>query len=209
MILYVQNRGAVVGLGAASLGMWPLARRRWLALAVVATVPAAVGYWALQTGLFERFRDIYSDGRFLGSAAERLEIWAGGLQIAPAHWLFGVGPDNFEFALQQATDGRLFINAHNSYVELLVEMGLPALILYLAVFLAGAIQLIRVAYRHAGNWRRTVAAGLLGSLTAHLAAGTFLSNPSLVWTWTLIGLTLPLALPERVGFDLGQHPARE
>ena len=212
MLLYVQNRGAVVGLAAACLGMWPLARRRWLGLLALLTLPMVVGYWAFEAGLLDRFRQIYADGRFLGSAAERLAIWKGGLEIAREHWLFGVGPGNFEFALRALTGGRLWMNAHNSYIELLVEEGAPALGLYLLIFLGAAVRLAGAARRFPNNWRRTVGAGLLGSFAAHLAAGTFLSNPSLVWTWTLIGVAASLsgaAGPGDVGLQTPQRPSGE
>jgi O-antigen ligase len=193
LILFVQNRGAVVGLAAAAIGLWPLARRRWLGLLVLATVPMGAAYWAWDAGLLDRFYAVYDDGRFVGTAAQRLEIWRNGLEIAREHPIVGFGPGNFEFALRTFTSGRMGFGAHNSVVELLVEAGAPALVFYLAVFALGAGHLFQVARRFRGDWRRTAAAGVLGSIAAHLTAGMFLSNPSLVWTWILLGLAVSLS----------------
>jgi O-antigen ligase len=208
MILFVQNRGAIVGLGAACLGLWPLARRRWLGLLVLVTVPAAVAWWAFDAGWLQRFHDIYAGGHFLGTARQRLEIWSNGLAIAQHHWWFGVGPGNFESAIGARTAGHLTISAHNSIVELLVEDGAPAVVFYLVVFLAAAVHLARVAHRFGHDSRRTAAAGLLGVLAAHLAAGTFLDNPSLVWTWILIGVAASLPLVPASGDGDGLLRAR-
>lgn len=199
MILFVQNRGAVVGLAAACGGLWPLARRRWLGLLVLASLPVAAGYWAFDAGLLDRFQTVYDGQRFLGTAAQRLEIWRSGLLLAREHLVLGVGPGNFEVALSSYTQGTLGLGAHNSLVELAVEAGLPALLLYLFVFVAAIYQLARVARRFPSDWRRTAAAGLLGSIAAHVAAGMFLSNPSLVWTWILLGVAVSLShTPESV-----------
>lgn len=192
MVLFIRNRGAVVGLAAACLGLWPLARRRWTLLPALVAVPAAVAFWADRAGLLHRFYTIYQDGRFLGSAAERINVWTHGLAIAQGHWLTGVGPGNFEWAIDTRTGGSIGLTAHNSYVELFVEAGAPALILYLAVFVAAVVTLAGVSRTFRSSWPRTAAAGILGSVAAHLAAGIFLSNPSLAWTWMLLGLAVML-----------------
>ena len=101
MIVVVQNRGAVVGLAAALITLVLLARSRRLYLLLSLIPIAAAGVWALQAGLFHRFQEIYAGGRFLGTAAERLEIWQGGLEVARRHWFFGVGPGNFDSFLTQ------------------------------------------------------------------------------------------------------------
>ena len=82
MVVFVQNRGALLGLGASFLGLWTMARarRRWLVVLAVLSISAIV--WAARAGLLNRFLEIYADGRFLGTAAERLDIWSAGLQLA-------------------------------------------------------------------------------------------------------------------------------
>ena len=189
MVLLVQNRGAMLGLGASFLGLWATARARgrWLVVLVAVSLTAIV--LAARQGLLNRFLEIYADGRFLGTAAERIDIWWGGLQIASGHWLFGVGPGNFALFLgPYLSPGREINNPHNSFVEVLSEAGLPALILYVVMFVVAAQVLMALARQFRSGWRRNLASGLLGAFAAYLVAGFFLSNPSLVWMWVLLGV---------------------
>ena len=188
MILFVQNRGAVLGLGASLIGMWATARaRRWWLVALVLLVVTVVAV-AARAGLLSRFLEIYGGGQFLGTAAERLEIWEGGLRLASDHWLFGVGPGNFTHFLAPYVDARAINNPHNSFVEVLSETGVIGLLLYVSTFVVAARELIARARESPSDWRRNLAAGLLGACAAYLVTGFFLSNPSLVWMWVLLGV---------------------
>ena len=199
VVLLIQNRGAVVGLGAGFVGLWAMAhgrRRRWLIPIVIAIAGTTV-LWAARSGLLVRFTEIYADGRFLGTAAERIEKWSGGLRLARDYWLFGVGPGNSsDFLARYRTGGGT--DPDNGLVEVMTEMGLPGLALYLSMFGVAIRQLVTIARQAASGWHRNLAGGLLRTIAAHLVTGSFLSNPSLVWSWTLLGLAAaPLDVPPR------------
>jgi O-antigen ligase len=195
MILFVENRGAIVGLAVACLALWPLARRRWLGLLVLVCLGPLAGYLAWQAGLLDRFNEVYADGGFVGSAAERIEIWTAGLQTVRDHPILGAGPGHFVDAVSESTAGRIWLNAHSSPVELVVELGVPGLVLYGVLLLSALVVLVGIARRDRRDWPRTVAAGLLGSLGAHVGAGLFLSNPSLALTWIFLGVAAGLHRP--------------
>jgi O-antigen ligase len=188
MVMFVQNRGAILGLGASLIGLWTIARARWRWLAATVALSATAGVLAARAGLLTRFLEIYDDGQFVGTAAERLDIWWAGLQVAAGYWLFGVGPGNFTHFLAPYLEARAINNPHNSVVEVLAETGVPGLILYTSVFVVAARELISLAREYPSDWRRNLAGGLLGACAAYLVTGFFLSNPSLVLMWVLLGV---------------------
>jgi O-antigen ligase len=183
-IVMIQNRGGLLGLVAGCVALMWTKRERWWWIA--APVPfVLIAWWASSQGLLRRFAQIYVEGRFVGSAGERLQIWAGGLDIAREHWLFGVGPGNF--AVYRG------LYSHNSLVELLVETGIVGVVLYLAMFVA-AYRTIRPALAGGDAAERAIARGVLAAMAAHLVAGLFLSNAPLVLSYVWLGVAASLRI---------------
>ena len=79
-------------------------------------------------------------------------------------------------------------------MEILTEAGAIGLVLYVAVFVTAGWLLTRIVRASTGG-RRHLAAGLAAAFAAHLVAGTFLSNPSLVWTYVLLGVAAAVISP--------------
>jgi O-antigen ligase len=76
-------------------------------------------------------------------AAGRFDIWLVGLEICKDNFVHGIGLDNFPYAYTQylpATEGvsgvGLNKGPHNIYLAALAELGLPGLILLLALFMS-------------------------------------------------------------------------
>lgn len=59
----------------------------------------------------------------------RTIYWLGSLESIRENWAFGVGPDQIRMELRE---GRFRDKMHNSYLEIAVSMGLPALLAYVA-----------------------------------------------------------------------------
>lgn len=102
--------------------------------------------------LHGRWNDKFGSGR--------LYIWRNVWQLLPDRLLLGGGPDTLVLRTDAAFeryDESLGIlirsvidNAHNEYLNVLVNQGLPALLCWLAALLCAAVQWIRSAPRHAG-----------------------------------------------------------
>ena len=128
-----------------------------LALALV-DLPASMG------GLYELSEILH--GRPQDSfGSYRLGVWRNSLIIARQHLFTGTGPNTFLFAMQEqlAAAGLVypetFDSAHNGYVTILVENGLPALVMYVA-FLGTMLLLgVRRAKRRPWLWVTTLAIG--------------------------------------------------
>jgi hypothetical protein len=86
-------------------------------------------------------------------ALPRTEIWKGALRLAVSH-PFGVGPGGFQAAYPpfqpQGFGGQRVYHAHNDYLELMVETGIPGLLL---LMLATGILLVVTARRLLRPWQ--------------------------------------------------------
>src|SRR3989338_5322673 len=82
------------------------------------------------------------------SAASRVEIWKGAIKIIKEHPWWGVGYDTFPHFILNYTQGKVgYMDAHNSYLLIAAEMGIPTLIVFLFV-LGGVCYYTYWLYRH-------------------------------------------------------------
>lgn len=150
------------------------------------------------SNLFSRFEEL-ERAAFDVSSASRLLAWYEGLQMVVAHPLLGIGFDNFEQAFIQSTPLVLIrlIHSHNMALQLALDLGLPAMLLYL--WLVGSSIL--------GGWRRRgpLAKALGWSLGIYLASGaTDAIQYFPGWTmllWVLLGCLVRLTPPAAAAHD--------
>ncbi len=108
------------------------------------------------------------EGSLLRSVGERAANWKAGFSMLASHPLLGVGPDNYgvAFSGHRTWAGNETRHAHNSYLEVASDMGLPILP-FAAIALAGLIgAAVRVSRRDGAaadaRWRgRALAVGCL------------------------------------------------
>jgi O-antigen ligase len=85
-------------------------------------------------------------------------------------------------------------DAHNAYILVAAESGLPAVAVLLLLFAAWAIVGLRLRFRHRHRVDRTLGLVFLGSLVGVLVSGLLgsrFSDEALVaWFWMLAGLTV-------------------
>jgi O-antigen ligase len=97
----------------------------------------------------------------------RLTIWSSALNAIPSHWLMGVGLGNFEQAyLQHQLPAHDILSyagvtpfAHNDFLELTVEAGIPALLLLIWAIIVGLHLMPPVKRLH---WTQRWALSVLG-----------------------------------------------
>jgi len=208
-LIFSWSRGAWLGALAAVVVMaaaWP--RRIWLGisgvtLAAVALFSAnAIG--ALPGAAHARLTDFTQqaqvfDVRGVGindanyAVLERLAHWqTAGEMIRYYPWT-GVGLSNYEPAyLQYALMNwpNPLGHAHNYYLNVGAELGLPGLLAYLLLWSAILWQTLRArSARRGSGWQRGLALGLLGAW-AHLSAHNLLDNLYVNNTHLLVGALL-------------------
>ena len=156
--------------------------------------------------LFSYGRNLVEDdivGDNLGLSG-RIEIWSRAILVLGDHPLTGVSVNGFRrvvhvlYPLFGIADGIDIAHAHNHLLQAGLDLGLPGLVSYLALWIISAILLI-VTFRNLIRRRAThhpyysLVAGLAGSLLAGWIFGLFDAialgaRPSFMW-WILIGLT--------------------
>ena len=111
------------------------------------------------------------------AVVERLAHWQAAAEMAAAHPWLGVGLGNYAAAYDRYRLARWPLalgHAHNFYLNLAAETGLPGLLIFVALLLAAALQALRVL-RTARGWQRALALGLLAA-GAHLAIHNVVDN---------------------------------
>jgi len=178
-------------------------RRRVWATALIALVvlgAASDQYWG-------QMSTIMSDADYNRNAESgRMQIWRRGMGYMLQHPILGVGPNNFQTAegtlspfaqRQQFGVGVRWNAAHNSFVQAGAELGLPGLILFMAV-IATAFRSLRRSGRRASAAVLTdgrqpeLTQALTATLIGFTVGAFFLSLAYSEMLYTLVALVVGL-----------------
>jgi len=131
-LVAIGSRGGFLGFVLAT-GLFFIRLRRKLKLMTV-IVPAVLLLSIFGTAYFwDRMKTI-PDYEQDASASNRIAMWKIALKYSEENLVLGIGTRNFPFLSKKVLgvgDGQGGLVVHNSYIELLVENGLPGLVLYL------------------------------------------------------------------------------
>ena len=198
ILIMTQSRAAWLAFAMAGL-LVAILRWRWAWVAAVfAVVLALVFVVSLGT---ERILDLLIASEALGGIKDRMEIWSRALYMIQDFPLTGVGMGSF----MKATDAvYLFFyigpqkvdHAHNLFLQIAVDLGIPGLISWISAFLLVILSSWRVFRRgieEQDGLMAGVGAGLLASQLALLMQGML---DAVVWgmvrsaplVWVLWGL---------------------
>jgi len=195
--VWAGSRGGFIALIAAALYILfrfkgVPASRRWLAAGAVTVL-----FMATASGTFwERMRSITTpeDDYNVTGETGRLQVWKRGIGYMLEHPVFGVGAANFstaegKFSLlaDRAARGRgvKWSAAHNTYVQVGAELGVPGLVFFVAM-----IGTALVALRRARP--TALAQALTAALVGFLAGAMFLSFAYIEMLYALLGLAVGL-----------------
>jgi len=198
-IFYTVSRGGLVALGVALIAACLLAGR-WRGRAVVVTalgLLTVVIYFASFAGLDARDRVTTVEG---GSG--RTDIWKVGWRMVEDEPIRGIGSGNFpissiHYLLEPGVLERdeFIIDtpkvAHNTYLQILAELGIVGLALFLTIIGFSVRCAIRAAHwfgRHGDTQMELVARGMVVALVGILAADFFISEQFGKQLWLLLGL---------------------
>jgi O-antigen ligase len=143
------------------------------------------------------------------SSAHRLVLWRGAARMIAAQPLTGVGLGRFAPMIGYYTEVPLKPDdphdAHNAFILLAAEMGVPSLLLLLIVYAAWALAALRLRARRRDPIDRSLGLAFLGSLAGVLVScmlGSRFSDEALIgWFWMLAALVVVLGAGRR------RHPA--
>jgi probable O-glycosylation ligase (exosortase A-associated) len=196
-ILLTQSRGGLTAT-AAVLGLFWIRglRRGRAAVAVTALVAFAIYFSPRETWQrAETIRDYDADA----SAQGRIDAWRTGINVMRDRPLTGVGAGAFMLAWAEYAPGDAGPprSAHNTFVQVIAETGLPAFALFVGALLAAVVGL-RGAAREGGELveiARAVQVGIGGFAMCSLTGGLAFSWP----LYLLLGLAASLGRIEREG----------
>jgi O-antigen ligase len=185
----------------------------------VTTVPArmrlaglflivAIAFGTASDQYWTQMQTIISPKRDYNLTAEegRVKIWERGMGYMTDNPLFGVGLRNFPVAegtiSAQARRAERGLGvrwgaAHNSFVQIAAELGVPGLLLFLAMLAHAFAGLARAARRfrdpeYAGTDASRLAQTLMATLVGFVVGGFFLSLAYADLLYTLVALSIGL-----------------
>ncbi len=205
LLLLTQARGAWLGFTASFLVLLAVAggRLRWIgfvlfltALLLLIAIGSARFQQAIQVG--EGSTRILSTV----SIGQRLEIWSRA-QYAIADFPFtGPGLDVFQYVMPvmyplfQIHPSKLIPHAHNEFLQVALDLGLPGLVAWQALYIVTFWMLWRTHRRSPDGLLRALALGSGGALIGHLVyamtdCAVLDAKPNIVF-WAIIGLSVAL-----------------
>jgi O-antigen ligase len=178
-ITLTQSRGGMIACGAV-LTLW-MVRSVKRAPAAVGVALLVASFWAVgPSNIFEhRMESSMVHGTDL-SAQGRVDAWRTGLNMAASRPFTGVGAGAFMVAWPDYAPGDVgpVRTEHNTFVQLLAELGIPALLLFGFALCAGIFGVSRAARTpYLGPYARGVQCGLAGFAICSLWGGIAFSWP--------------------------------
>jgi O-antigen ligase/polysaccharide polymerase Wzy-like membrane protein len=162
-------------LGGAVFLLW---HNRWTR--ILATVVAAgIAVWVVAVG-FDRAYDVVvsrAGPAFVSTFDLRMKLWPLGVHGIQDHPFAGFGMNVFRKVMLTrypgfpALPGEEPAHVHNHLLQAALDLGLPGLVAYLALWIVAAMLLVQVHHRSSVPAYRAVASGLGVGLIAHFVFG--------------------------------------
>jgi O-antigen ligase len=189
------SRGGFLGLIVAFAYIVWHSRRRLRNLGLVAALLLPITLLAPSSPVYRLSNPDYGDRE---AEQNRLVVWASGLRMIEEKPLQGVGLGNFKETVgeyQESGDAVESV-AHNTYIEIAAEMGLPALLVFMGVMGFGYTNLGRIrrsTYERGSALPHQAALGLQAALVGSSVAIFFVSGQyqKLLWLVVFLSMSLP------------------
>jgi len=195
-IIATRSRGGFLGLIAVGIFMLfiklpGISKKKFI---LILTVLASIFGTYLGTEYKERIQTIFEESSSdLSAGSGRIAVWRQCIEIAKDHPIIGVGPgafgaayghylenDKFEGELSREAVGGAWHTAHNSFLLVLTEMGVPGLLIFLAINIRSFRNSQRIKAISRGDNSAiilsTLAVCLQMALVGFLACSFFLSQ---------------------------------
>lgn len=222
VLLLAESRAALVAIAIGLLVfLWAVVpRTRQVAMAAGALAVVAAGI-ILYMGPVNILKSIFSGsasfqlGDYLRSAQSRMEIWSRAIYAIQDFPLTGTGMNAFRrlmpalYPTSYPPDADL-AHAHNHLLQVALDLGLPGLVAYVALWLLCIALLVDLWRRPQTGWVRWIAGGIGGGLVAYAIFGMVdtvaLGAKPGVFFWGLAGLLVAtwqreVAAPDATEFE--------
>ena len=184
---------AIVGTMVTRPGLSPVRRLRVsVAALLLAGVGFGVGFIANPANLQRGFAD---------RGAGRLDLWTTTVSLIRQQPVFGYGfgqlsakiPQNLAVTpgVQALIDNRQAVSAHNTWLDILGDLGVVGLIVWTSIFVIAVVGFLRPRWRQTKDISTTLAVMMLPVLSS----SNFLPLINNKLSWSLIGLAAALQVP--------------
>lgn len=180
-VIMTHSRGGFLTLAAILCVLVWRSRNRVAGFSIGAAI-AVLAFFVVPDSYKERIGTI-SDYENDGSSMGRLAAWKTALNMSAANPVFGVGYDTFQWRYSQYASGAQYEGrrvAHNAYLQVLAECGMPALGFYLFLIFATIWCLWRLRRDalklYNSSWIINYATMFETSMIAFVVGSTFLNR---------------------------------
>jgi O-antigen ligase len=197
----------LVSLGAMAAVVWIGRRRAPVPAALIVVLLAggvATAAWVGVGPVVEHFEQLPQNEPLANATEGRVALWKNSAELIRAHPWTGVGVGCFEYAFTGVQHvGLTYVadHAHNDYVELAAELGLPCAALLFTMIFWLVFRILQAALTAASSLARSLALGSLGAavaLLAHSVADFNLYIPANALVFAVIlGMGYAMSLDER------------
>jgi len=190
--LMAASRGGFVGLAIGLLFLMLRSGKGVRALVLIGLVIAPLLVLVPNTSVQRILNPGHGDQEAVDA---RHTTWLAGLRMIEAHPIAGVGLNQFRRLVlsYETNDKPVQSLAHNTYIEVAAELGIPGLVAYLALIWSGFRALSRAARPETQPMLREVAIGFQAAMIAAVVCALFVSASWFRFLW-LVQL-LPACLP--------------
>jgi probable O-glycosylation ligase (exosortase A-associated) len=196
-VLFTLSRGGFLGLCTVLLGMALKSRYKITGIAAVLLI-GLLAFVFLPNRVVERVGTITTASETDQSAKMRFDSWQVSLRMINDHPVFGIGPRNMTGVFNQYLDTGNVRVAHNSFLQMAVDGGLPALGLFLGLILLSWARLRRargMLEEHApGSPMIAYSHGLEIALAGYIVSANFLSRHDLELIYEIFALATSFIL---------------
>jgi probable O-glycosylation ligase (exosortase A-associated) len=196
-VLFTLSRGGFLGLCFVLIGLALKSKYKITGIVAVLLI-GSLTFALLPDRVVERVGTIGSAPQTDQSARMRFDSWQVSLRIINDHPVFGVGPRNMTEVFDRYLNTGNIRVAHNSFLQMAVDGGLPALALFLGLMLLSWLRLRRargilkdrapdsplIAYSH----------GLEIALAGYVVSANFLSRQDLELVYEIFALATSFSL---------------
>ena len=197
----------LVSLGAMAAVAWIGGRRAPVPAVLIVLLLAggvATAAWVGVGPVVERFEELPQNEPLANATEGRMALWKNSAELIRAHPWTGVGLGCFQYAFTRVQRvGLIYIadHAHNDYLELAAELGLPCAAFLFATIFWLAFRILEAALGATSALARSLALGSFGAaiaLLAHSVADFNLYIPANALVFAVIlGTGYAMSLDER------------
>jgi O-antigen ligase len=195
-VLITQSRGGIIALAVMALVSLIYSRRKAVTLALLAAV-AMLSVTLAPGGLAQRFHSFRVQGNATNGDEEstrvHVELVKAGLAMIEAHPIFGIGLERFKAEAVKynsgvySVAGRAYI-AHDTYIQIAAEEGLPMLLLFL-VMIGSAFRNLAAVRRYAGQPLGDLAGAMQVGLVGFCIAAVSVTAEYIFPFWIIVFLS--------------------